>query len=106
MFTTCSKFFLGATVIAVVAFVVYGIDSEWELYGCMVIASVAVVTAFLGGATLAFRDANLGARDVEALSAADAEGHPLVPASGVPPSLWPIVAVYGAAFTAIGLVLD
>jgi hypothetical protein len=106
MFTTGSKFFFGATLLAIGAFLVYGIDSDWELMGSFAIASFAVVTAFLGGTTLAFRDANLDAPAIEALSAADAEGRPAVAGQGPPSSLWPALGGFALALTAVGLVLD
>jgi hypothetical protein len=106
MFTTGSKLLFGATIVAIVGFVAYGFSSKWELFGCMVLASLAVVTAFLGGVTVAFRDANLEGAALAAVSAADAEGRHAVPGTGVPPSMWPIFGGFGAALTAIGLVLD
>jgi hypothetical protein len=106
MFTTGSKLFFGAAVLAIVAFVVYGVDSQWEMFGCTVLVGLAVATVFLGGVTIAFRDTNLEGEALAALSAADAEGRHLVPGTGVPPSLWPLVTAFGIAVLALGLVLD
>jgi hypothetical protein len=106
MFTTGSKLLFGAMVLAIVGFVAYGLSSSWELFGCMVLGSVAVVTGFLGGVTIAFRDANLEGAALEAVSASDAEGRHAIPGTGVPGSIWPAMGGFGAALTAIGLVLD
>lgn len=106
MFTTGSKLFFAAAALAVVGFVVYGVTADWEMFGSFVLAGLAVSLAFLGGVTIAFRDNNLGGAELVALSAADAEGRHLVQASGVSPSMWPLVGAFGAALVVLGAVLD
>src|SRR4051794_35952608 len=107
MLTTGSKFFFAGAVLALGAMVVYGIGTEWqEYFGLVLLGSLAVVSAFLGFVVVAFRDANLGAPAIEALSAADAEGRAAVGHRGVPSSAWPIVGAFGAGMTVVGLVLD
>src|SRR5262245_39998774 len=106
MFTTGSKLLFGAMVVAIAAFIGYAVSSQWEMFGCMVLGSVAVVTGFLGGVSIAFRDANLEGEALQAVSAADAAARHAVPGTGVPPSVWPAAGGFGAALTAVGLVLD
>jgi flagellar basal body-associated protein FliL len=71
-----------------------------------VLAGLAVSSAFLGGVTIAFRDTNVEGAELVALSAADAEGRHLVPGTGVPGSMWPLVAAFGAALLVLGIVVD
>jgi hypothetical protein len=107
MLTTGSKFFFAGTVLALVGMVVYGVGTSWQEYvGWVVLGSVATISAFLGGVTVAFRDANIDAPAVDAVSAADAEGRLRGASRGVPPSMWPAVGGFGLALLAIGLVLD
>jgi hypothetical protein len=102
MFTTGSKLFFGAAVVAGVSAFLYSsaVDTTraWFL-----LASVAVVLGFLGGVVIAFRDADL---DVPAAVAPDGQATPARPPLGVRGSMWPLIGGFGAAITAIGLVLD
>lgn len=104
MFTIGSKFFFGLAVAALVAAAVYWVDTELEFFGVIVLLSLAAMSAFLGGITIAFRDADLDAPPVEATSAADAEGSGRGPL--VSPSMWPVIGAFGAALVVIGLVYD
>ncbi|HEX9258442.1 MAG TPA: hypothetical protein VF855_02825 [Acidimicrobiales bacterium] len=105
MFTTGSKLFFGATLLAIVGAIAYGGITDGELFGTVVLASAAVSFAFIGSVTLAFRDANAAAPLVKAGSAADAEGYS---AQGprISPSMWPLVGAFAVALVAIGLVTE
>jgi hypothetical protein len=72
---------------------------SWFLLG-----SLAVVLGFLGGVVFAFRDADLDVPAVVSLSPGD--GMPPGPPRAPRGSMWPLVGGFGAAITAIGLVLD
>jgi hypothetical protein len=104
MFTFGSKFFFGLAVAALVACGIYWLDTGLEFFGTIVLLSVAIAAAFLGGVTIAFRDADLEAPAVEATSGADAEGYSRGPR--VSPSMWPIIGAFGAGLMVIGLVYD
>jgi hypothetical protein len=105
MFTTGSKFFFGAAVVAAVSAFLFSnaVDSVRSL---LMLASVSVVLAFFGGVVFAFRDADLDVPAVVASSPTDAEGTSTGPPRAPRGSIWPIVGGFGAAVTAIGLVLD
>lgn len=97
MFTTGSKFLIGASVLAVVAAVLYGVTQDGVL-GTVGLASAAV--CLIGVATLnAFlRDSNVFVDDeapVESTAAAQyAPG----------PSVWPLGFAFGGVVVAVGLV--
>jgi hypothetical protein len=105
MFTTGSKFFFGAAVVAAVSAFLFSnaVDSVRSL---LLLGSVAVVVAFFGGVVFAFRDSDLDVPAVVSSSPTDAEGTPVGPPEAVRGSMWPVVGGFGAAITAIGLVLD
>jgi hypothetical protein len=105
MFTTGSKFFFGAAVVAAVSAFLYANAVE-SVRALLLLLSISVVLAFFGGVVFAFRDADLDVPAVVASSPTDAEGTPVGQPRGVGGSLWPIVGGFGAAITAIGLVLD
>ncbi len=105
MFTTGSKFFFGAAVVAGVGAFLYSNAVE-SVRGLLLLVSVSLVLAFFGGVVFAFRDADLDVPAVVSSSPTDAEGTSVGPPRGVRGSLWPIVGGFGAAVTAIGLVLD
>src|SRR5204862_2379136 len=100
MFTTGSKLYFGIAALAFGAGVVYWSSTDLEYLGTIVLFSVAVVAVFLGAVIVAFRDADIGAPAVEAMSAADAEGYGRGPR--VSPSIWPIVGAFGVGLVAIG----
>jgi hypothetical protein len=104
MFTFGSKFFFGLAAVAAVAGGIYWVNTNLEFFGTIVLLSLAAVAAFLGAITIAFRDAEIDAPAVEALSGADAEG--LTRGPRVSPSVWPIVGAFGAGLVVIGLVYD
>jgi plastocyanin len=105
MFTTGSKLFFGIAAAALVAAVVYLLDSEAEFLGVVILLALSGAAAFLGAVVVAFRDADVEAPPEAAASAADAEG---ASASGpeIGGSAWPVVGAFGAGFVVLGLVLD
>ena len=104
MFTTGSKLYFGAAVVAFAGAIVYGIGSGWEIAGVMMLFSMSLAVAFLGGVVVAFRDNTLSVA-AEATAGADASAsatHGAAPAN----SPWPILAAGTAALTAVGAALD
>lgn len=104
MFTTGSKFFFGLSAAAFLAGLVYWFDTNLDFFGVIVLLSLGITAAFVGGVVIAFRDANLDAPVVEAASPADAEGRSRGPR--VSPSMWPLIGAFGVGLVAIGLVYD
>lgn len=108
MLTTGSKLFFGITGMALVASVVYVLgsaDGNGELMGTWVLVALIAVSAFIGGMVTFFRDSDPNRAQLEAVSAADAEGV-LGGAPQTSRSAWPAILGLGAVLTAIGLVLD
>jgi Cupredoxin-like domain len=105
MFTTGSKLFFGAAVVAVVSAFLYS-NAVDDTRALLLLGSVGFVLAFFGGVVFAFRDADLDVPAVVSSSPSDAEGTPVGAPRPVAGSMWPIVGGFGAAITAIGLVLD
>jgi hypothetical protein len=97
MFTTGSKLLIGAAVAAIVAAVLYGVTQEGVL-GTIGLVSAAVALAFLAGVNVYVRDATVRPDDAVAVATSAAAQ----PAPGL--SLWPLVAVLGAALVTVGLV--
>ena len=115
MFTTGAKWFFGLTVFGLLAAVVYALGSgsglmgalslglkgaAGELAGLTVLVSLSAAAALIGGVVLAYRDA-----DVEEIRAS--LGMDAVPAATPPaaPSVWPLVAAFGAALVVLGLII-
>ena len=100
MFTTGSKLFLGATVLAVVAAAIFGMSvggaDGW--LGVIGLISAAVVFAFLFGINYYTRDGNVSAMDTAAVAEAAAAREP------AERSMWPIIAAAGVTGIAIGAV--
>jgi hypothetical protein len=97
MFTTGSKFLIGASVVAVLATVMYGI-TQGGVLGTVGLASGSISLIFLAGLNLILRDSNVHADDaapVESSSAAQ-----FAPS----PSAWPLAFAFGAITVAVGLV--
>jgi hypothetical protein len=97
MIPTGSRLLIGATVVAIVAAVLYGITQEGSL-GTIGLASAAVALAVIAGVNLYTRDANVSAMD----PAATTESAAAAPAPGS--SLWPLAAAAGAVLVVVGLV--
>lgn len=114
MFTTGAKWFFGVTGFALLAALVYGIGSDGgllgvftlglkgaagEVAGLTVLVSLAAASTLIGGAVLAFRDA-----DADVIKAA--LGTDVVPAASPPgPSYWPVIAAFGTSLVVLGLVV-
>ncbi len=97
MFTTGSKLYFGLTALALAVFSLLGVTTSWTFPATLAVGSLAVVFGFLGGLVSY-------ARDVTALVQADHEER--VPAPAISRSVWPLVAGFGIAFTAMGLAVD
>jgi hypothetical protein len=97
MIPTGSRLLIGATVLALVAAVLYGITQEGSL-GTIGLASAALALGFIAGVNLYTRDADVSAMDTAAIT----ESAAARPAPG--PSMWPLVGAVGAALVVIGLV--
>ena len=97
MFTTGSKFLIGASVMALIATLVYGIGQGGVL-GTIGLASATVALIGLATVNAMLRDSNVFADDeapVETSSAAQ-----YAPA----PSVWPLGFAFGAVVVAVGLI--
>lgn len=99
MFTTGSKFFFGAAILATVSAVVYGTSSGNPIFtGTIVLVGLAVVASFLGGVVVSFRDAN---RPAVAGTEALAPTHQVAPYS-----IWPIALAFALGTVALGIAVD
>lgn len=98
MFTTGSKLFLGATVLAVVAAIVFGLSnggsSGW--LGVIGLLSAALVFAFLFGVNYYTHDGNVSAMSENATIDAPAAQPP------VGRSIWPVIAAVAVGAIAVG----
>ena len=97
MFTTGSKFLIGATVLATVSAIAYGV-TQGGLMGTVGLASAALALAFLAGVNLFTRDSNIWADEVSTVESAPAAARP--PAN----SIWPMAFALGAVVLTVGLV--
>jgi hypothetical protein len=97
MFTNGSKFLIGATVVTVVAAVMYGVTQEGAL-GTIGLVSAAIALAFLAGVTIAIRDGNVRPGDELALATCAAAQR----APGA--SVWPLAGALGVTLVVVGLV--
>ncbi len=97
MFTTGSKLLLGATVMAIVAAVAYGVTQDGTM-GTIGLVSAAVALGLLAGVDIAVRDSNVPASDERAVATSPA-------ARPVPGrSVWPLALAFGAVALTVGLV--
>src|SRR5262245_3617937 len=97
MIPTGSRLLIGATVLALVAAVLYGITQEGSL-GTIGLASAALALGLIAGVNLYTRDADVSPMDTAAI----AESAAARPAPR--PSLAPLGAAAGAALVVVGLV--
>ncbi|MET0144526.1 MAG: hypothetical protein ABW328_07055 [Ilumatobacteraceae bacterium] len=97
MFTFGSKVLIGATVVATIAAIVYGLTQEGSL-GTVGLISAALGLGLLAGVNLYARDSDVSSMDAAALT----ESAAARPTPG--PSMWPIVAALGGTLVVIGLV--
>lgn len=98
MFTTGTKLLLGATTLAIVGAVLYGVTQDGGALGTIGLTSAAVALAFLTGIVAFVRDCTAAATDVEAT----ANGAAAQPAPGA--SIWPAVGGVAAGLVVVGLV--
>lgn len=100
MVTTGSKLFIGATVLSVVAAVVYAVTTGGPtgFMGTVGLISTAVVFAFLAGINLFSRDGNVPAQQASVEQTTAAAQAP------VGRSMWPAVAALGVAGLVVGIV--
>ena len=100
MFTTGSKLFIGGTVIAVVAAVVFGIsyDGAAAWTSAIGLISVAIALSFLMVINFWVRDSNVGGMQ-SGVTTTSAAAQPR-PGN----SMWPAIGAVGGALVAIGLV--
>ncbi|SRR6056297_980934 len=97
MFTTGSKFLIGATVLATVSAIAYGVAQDGVM-GTVGLASAAVALAFLAGVNIYVRDSNVWDDEISAVETAPAAARP--PAD----SIWPMAFALGAVVVTVGLV--
>lgn len=100
MFSTGSKLFVGATVVALASAIVFGIftggDTGWTATIGLVGATVAI--GFLAGINFFVRDCNVNATASDATTASAA-------AQAAPESsMWPAIGAFGAGVVVVGLV--
>ncbi len=97
MFTTGSKFLLGAAVLATVSAIAYGVTQD-GIMGTIGLSSAALALWFLAGVNLVTRDNNYWADEIESIDAAPAAVR--APSN----SVWPFAFAFGATVLAVGLV--
>ncbi len=98
MFTTGSKLFIGATVLAFAGTLIYGVTQDGAPLGTLGLVSAAIAFAFLMGINFWVRDSNVSSMDTRGIETCAAAHEPTAP------SMWPLVAGLGAALLPIGLV--
>ena len=100
MFTTGSKLFIGATMVALIATVVFAVttggDTGWTATIGLISATVAL--AFLTGINFFVRDSNVGGMQHEAITTSAAAQ--VAPGA----SMWPVITAFGAGLVVVGLI--
>ncbi len=97
MFTTGSKLLIGASVMALVAAIVYGV-SQTEALGIVGLLSASIALGVIAGFNIWARDSNLSAMDATAVATSEAAADP--PGA----SIWPMAFAVGAVTLVLGLV--
>ncbi|NQY57061.1 MAG: hypothetical protein HRT86_11375 [Ilumatobacteraceae bacterium] len=97
MFTTGTKFLVGATVVSIIVTIVYGVTQDGVM-GTVGLISASVALAMVTGVNLFTRDANIFVDDEAAVATCPASR----PAPG--PSPWPLLFAIGAFAMVLGLV--
>jgi hypothetical protein len=97
MFTTGSKFLIGASVLAAISAIAYGVAQDGVM-GTVGLASAAIALAFLAGINIYTRDCNIWDDEISSVESAPAAARP--PAN----SIWPMAFALGAAVLTVGLV--
>jgi hypothetical protein len=102
MFSTGSKLFLGATTIALIATLVFGIATGGDTYWTAMIGliSATVALAFLTAINFFVRDCNVGSMQPDATTAS--------PAAQPTPrnSMWPAVSALGLGLVVVGIITE
>ncbi len=99
MFTTGSKLFIGASVVALASAIIYGTTQDNSTVGIIGLVSATLALVFLVGINLWVRDSNVAADNSAAVATAAATN------TTPPGSMWPLVAGLGAALLPVGLVV-
>jgi hypothetical protein len=97
MFTTGSKLLIGASVLAAVSAIAYGVAQDGVM-GTVGLASAAIALAFLAGVNIYTNDSNIWDDEISSVETAPAAAR--TPAN----SIWPMAFALGAAVLAVGLV--
>ncbi len=97
MFTTGSKLLIGASVLAAVSAIAYGVAQDGVM-GTIGLVSAAIALAFLAGINIYTNDSNIWDDEIESVETAPAAARP--PAN----SIWPMAFALGAAVLTVGLV--
>ena len=97
MLTTGSKFLIGATVLALVSAIAYGVTQDGVM-GTIGLLSAACALAFLAGINIYSHDSNVWADEIASVETAPAAARP--PAD----SPWPMAFALGAVVVTVGLV--
>jgi len=97
MFTTGSKLLIGASVLAAISAIAYGVAQDGVM-GTVGLASAALALAFLAGVNIYTRDSNIWDDEISSVETAPAAARP--PAN----SIWPMAFALGAAVLTVGLV--
>lgn len=93
MITTGAKLWFGVTTVALVAAVVYAVDSGGEWFGSFVLATFAVGAAIIGFATVSTRDGDVDPDDTTAA----------VEVRRALPAPWPALAAVSMGFVVVGV---
>jgi hypothetical protein len=102
MFSTGSKLFLGATTIALIATLVFGVTASGDTYWTAMVGliSATVALAFLTGINFFVRDCNVSSMQADATTTSSAAQ----PAPGN--SAWPAVSAIGSGLIVVGIVTE
>jgi hypothetical protein len=97
MFTTGSKLLIGASVLAAISAIAYGVAQDGVM-GTVGLVSAAVALAFLAGINIYTNDSNIWDDEISSVETAPAAARP--PAN----SIWPMAFALGAVVLTVGLV--
>ncbi len=97
MFTTGSKFFVGASVLSLIGTLIYGM-AQGGTVGTIGLVSVTCALMLIAGINFWVRDSTVSSMDTPGIVRSSAASRP--PAN----SMWPLIGGFGAALLAVGLV--
>lgn len=102
MFSTGSKLFLGATTLALIATIVFGVATGGDTYWTSMIGliSATVALALLTGINFFVRDSNVGSMQPDATTSSAAAQE--TPGN----SMWPAAAALGTALLVVGVITE